>query len=103
MGGRVADAAYYPLGLITAILRGMRNTADAEEKEVNDEETTQLKAATDVAGSLQGIENFSIILALKIEDLERENAAKILKVTNGTIQGCENRGWRNKYYGTLTR
>ena len=30
LGGRAADAAFYPTPLITEILRGMRDTADAE-------------------------------------------------------------------------
>ena len=35
MGGKAAAAAYYPLDLITEILRGMRNTADFEDVEDN--------------------------------------------------------------------
>ena len=30
LGGRAADAAFYPMKLVTEILRGMRDTADAE-------------------------------------------------------------------------
>ena len=51
MGGRAAAAAYYPLGLITAILRGMRSTADAEFK--HDDTPPELMAAMAIAGSTQ--------------------------------------------------
>ena len=33
VGGRCADAAFYPLPLIRAILHGMRDTADAKKRE----------------------------------------------------------------------
>ena len=32
LGGRAAEAAFYPLGLITEILRGMRDTQDAADR-----------------------------------------------------------------------
>ena len=50
MGGRAAAAAIYPLGLITAILRGMRDTADAEYK--GDESTPALVARLAMASKL---------------------------------------------------
>ena len=36
-GGKAAAAAYYPKGLATAILRGMRDTADAEHHDDEDD------------------------------------------------------------------
>ena len=42
MSGRAAAAAYYPAGLITSILGGMRDTADAEDPE-EEESPPQLK------------------------------------------------------------
>ena len=38
VGGRAAKAAFYPLGLILAILQGIRNTAIAEGSRVNTRE-----------------------------------------------------------------
>ena len=32
MAGRAAGAAFYPVALVEAILRGIRDTADAEER-----------------------------------------------------------------------
>ena len=78
MGGRAAAAAYYPLGLITAILRGIRNTADAEDK--GDPVDPQLVQPMLTAGYVQDEPSQTIISAITDQDLEREVARQEIEV-----------------------
>ena len=81
MGGRAAAAAYYPIGLITAILRGMRNTADAEEKEVL--QPVEMTAAMDIAGALHDVPCTSIRAAMASQDVVKMVATKEFPVKFG--------------------
>ena len=54
MGGRAAAAALYPPDLITAILRGMRDTADLEEAWVDDN-ADELMLPSRLAGLIQDV------------------------------------------------
>ena len=67
MGGRAADAAFYPPELITNILRGMRDTADAECVEVDHD--VDMKVAMASAGSLHDIPACSIKSSYRESDL----------------------------------
>ena len=51
--GRAAKAAFYPVQLIEQILRGIRDTSDAEQREAEDIEGAQLVQALSRAGTLQ--------------------------------------------------
>ena len=86
MGGRAAAAAYYPIGLVTAILRGMRNTADAEDK--GDVMPSNLVAAMNVAGSVQDIPCTSISAAISSQDVakEVEKSTMTVKYADGTVK-----------------
>ena len=53
IGSRAADAAFCPPELITNILRGMRNTADAEFKDVEHDVT--MDVAMTCAGALHDL------------------------------------------------
>ena len=106
MGGRAAAAAYYPLGLITAILRGMRNTADAEDK--GDSQPPGLIAAMEVAGSVQDAPNASIMAAMKSQDLAKDIAQTELtvKIADGTQRKVRPSGnfkpqYKDEYTGEL--
>ena len=77
MGGRAKDAAFYPPELITEILRGMRDTADAAYQE--ESVSTALDFSTKRAGSLHDQPAFSIIAAYKNADLSQSNAKRRVK------------------------
>ena len=63
VGGRCAEAAYYPLGLIDAMLHGMRDTADFENNIKNrDRETRQcVSAVSSSAGEIPVLEKATTI------------------------------------------
>ena len=76
IGGRAANAAFYPPELITDILRGMRDTADAEyveQEQCHDMDVAMLRAA-----SLHDLPAFSIIAAYRESDLSHEHAQKTI-------------------------
>ena len=54
MGGRAAAAALYPPDLITAILRGMRDTGDLEDMWVGDV-ADELMLPSHIAGLIQDV------------------------------------------------
>ena len=76
MGGR---AAYYPMGLITAILKGMRNTADAEAKE-EQVLPIRLSQATLAAGMVHDVPCTSESKAVESHDLAAEVKKKTFHV-----------------------
>ena len=76
IGGREANAAFYPPELITDILRGMRDTADAEyveREQCHDMGVAMLKAA-----SLHDMSASSLVAADREADLGHENAQKMI-------------------------
>ena len=77
MGGRAANAAFYPPKLISKILRGMRDTADAEE--LDEVEDVAMKAATNIAGCLHDVPACTIKAAYEAADLNHKNAQRKVK------------------------
>ena len=59
MSGRAAAAAYYPAGLVTNILRGMRDTADLSWRS-SEETDARLNSAMAHAGKLQDMPVFNL-------------------------------------------
>ena len=53
VGGRAAKAAFYPVELVEEILRGIRDTADAEAHQAAGGEDARLAQALAKAGTLQ--------------------------------------------------
>ena len=94
MGGRAANAAFYPPELINEILRGMRDTADAEheEKEFSDD----MEVATLKAAALHDVPSTSIAAAYREADLEQESAQKT--VTFKYLDGRSTRIHLDKHY-----
>ena len=78
IGGRAADAAFYPPELVTNILRGMRDTADAE---CNDPCMTHvdMTVAMARAGSLHDIPAYSLKASYRESDLSHQNAQMKVK------------------------
>ena len=74
MGGRAANAAFYPPKLITNIIRGMRGTADAVYQE--DDHDVDMTVAMANAGSLHDIPATSLCAAYREDDLNHENAQR---------------------------
>ena len=77
MGGRAKDAAYYPPELITEILRGMRDTADAEYRDVS--QSTDLDVESKKAGQLHDQPARSLVAAYRAADLSQSNAQRHIK------------------------
>ena len=77
MGGRAANAAFYPPKLISNILRGMRDTADAEE--VDEVEDVVMRAAMNSAGCLHDVPACSIKAAYQSADLNHKNTQRKVK------------------------
>ena len=83
MGGRAAHAAYYPPMLITNILRGMRDTADAEHQDIDQD--VEMTVAMAHAGALHDVQATSLNAAYREDDLNHENAKRTVnfKFLNG--------------------
>ena len=83
VGGRAAAAAYYPAKLISQILRGMRDTADAEAKE--HEYSAEMAEAMVSAAMMQDQAPMSLIAAYRESDLAHSNSQRkvIFKYLNG--------------------
>ena len=94
MGGRAAEAAFYPMDLITAILRGMRNTADAnhvEEESVDHpmkEEMNKLMAQLTVSADVPDLHSMTMAALSNAQDVAKQVAQTVLtlKYANGTTQ-----------------
>ena len=74
MGGRAAAAAYYPAKLISQILRGMRDTADAEYKE--QEWSADMGKAMASAAMVHDQPPMALMAAYKESDLAHSNAQR---------------------------
>ena len=73
VSGRAAEAAFYPKGLIKAILRGIRDTADAEDPgETSEENALPIIAATMTAATLPGTRAAATATAMKARELEEK-------------------------------
>ena len=72
IGGRAAAAAYYPPKLISQILRGMRDTADAEHKEP--EWTPEMGMLMAGIAMCHDMPSTSLLAAYKESDLAHSNA-----------------------------
>ena len=98
MGGRAAEAAFYPPELITNILRGMRDTADAECAEVDHD--VDMKVAMASAGSLHDIPACSVKASYRESDLSHQNAQLKLKfkfMKGNSIDIDLNKNFREQY------
>ena len=85
IGGRAAAAAYYPAKLISQILRGMRDTADAEAKER--EWTPEMAIAMASASMCHDEPPISLLAAYRESDLAQSNAQR--KVVFKYVDGKE--------------
>ena len=86
VGGRAAAAAYYPAKLISQILRGMRDTADAEVKE--NEYSAEMAEAMVSAYLMQDQSSpalMSLVAAYRESDLAQSNSKRkvIFKYLDG--------------------
>ena len=84
LGGKAAAAAFYPVPLIVAILRGVRDTADAEDREEAEYSIAARKAMAS-AGSLHDID-YDLVCALEAETTMAQLAETKLtfRYANGT-------------------
>ena len=85
-GGRAAEAAFYPLPLIRAILKGMRRTSDFEKR--------KLSAATERAEIVAGFSEFQGNLPLFAAAAPLGNS-EITRVNGGKVK-IEYRDWNFK-------
>ena len=74
VGGRAAAAAYYPAKLISQILRGMRDTADAEHKEYD--LSSDMRMAMASAAMMHDQAPISLVAAYRESDLAHSNAQR---------------------------
>ena len=74
LSGRAAGAAFYPLTLITELLRGMRDTFDAERPDHSPEDH-ELRRGMARAALLHD-EPVGVLAALQQEDLARANTKR---------------------------
>ena len=83
VGGRAAAAAYYPAKLISQILRGMRDTADAESQEY--EYSAEMAEAMVSAAMMHDQPPMSLIAAYRESDLAHSNSQRrvIFKYLDG--------------------
>ena len=84
VGGRAAAAAYYPAKLISQILRGMRDTADAEALK-KPEWTPAMAIAMASASMCHDEPPISLVAAYRESDLAKSNAQRkvVFKYVNG--------------------
>ena len=98
-GGRAAAAAFYPQGLIKAILRGIRDTADAEEADEQPEEShPQVIAATLQCQHAASASAHQIVSSnIQANDLEEKLADAVIpfRYANGTTVNLKPR-WRER-------
>ena len=73
MGGRAAEAAFYPQQLIVEILRGIRDTADAEEHDPEDVIPAHLSTLMSAAEKLHDLPNDPILLAIQEADATQKD------------------------------
>ena len=103
MGGRAAQAAFYPPPLVTNILRGMRDTADSEHVEA--EHDYEMNVAMLRAGSLQDIPAYSLKSAYRESDMSHQNAKLNVRFQylNGTSANVDlNPNFRDVYKDEYT-
>lgn len=74
LGGRASQASFYPLPLITEILRGIRDTYDFEHPD-SDEHNSRVQMAMNSAGLLHD-QQPSVLAALQEETLARPNSRR---------------------------
>lgn len=87
VSGRAKGAENYPIELITEILRGMRDTADAEEK-WGDENEVDVEVAMKSAALFHGSDFINSVNAYKDQDLikETEKLSVKFKHENGRVE-----------------
>ena len=87
VGGRAKTAEDYSIELVTEILRGVRDTADAEEK-WGDECSEELIASMRTAGVMHDVHDVSVAAAYRAEDLDAatEKLTVKLKYADGRIE-----------------
>lgn len=103
IGGRAADAAFYPPELITNILRGIRDTADAEFNKV--EHDVDMNSAMDRAGALHDIPACSINAAYRESYSSHQNDQRRVKFQflNGNSSAIDlNKHFREMYKDEYT-
>ena len=76
IGGRAANAAFYPPELITEILRGIRDTEDASHKDP--EHSSAMMLALARVGALHDQPARSIVAAFREADLGHSNAKRTI-------------------------
>ena len=88
MGGRAAAAAFYPLDLVTEILRGMRDTADAEETDPCDDVSDALLQSMAHAGACHDLPADPVLAAIQQADLEQRTSSRMttFKYHDGTTK-----------------
>lgn len=79
VGGRAKAAEDYSIELVTEILRGIRDTADAEEK-WGDECSEELSSKMKVVGSMHDAHNVSVAAAYRAEDMNASTERLTVKV-----------------------
>ena len=90
VGGRAKAAEDYSIELVTEILRGVRDTADAEEK-WGDECSEELIASMRTAGVMHDVHDVSVAAAYRSEDLDAatEKLTVKLKYADGRVESTE--------------
>ena len=103
VGGRAKAAEDYSIELITDIIRGMRDTADAEEK-WGDECHEDVSAAMVTAGLFQDVKQTSVAAAYMAEDAAAatENLTIKVKYANGRT-ATTNLVFKDRYVDEYTR
>ena len=78
VGGRAANAAFHPPELITSILRGMRDTADAGLKDVDND--VAMDVAMTCAGALRALPAHSLYAAHRESDLNHNKCPEVCQI-----------------------
>ena len=104
VGGRAAAAAYYPAKLISQILRGMRDTADAEALK-KPEWTPAMAIAMASASMCHDEPPISLLAAYRESDLAKSNAQRkvVFKYVNGKeVSLCLDSNFKPQYKDEYT-
>ena len=80
MGGRAAEAAFYPQELIVEILRGIRDTADAESKDLDDVIPAHLSTLMSTAEQLHDVPRVPVLAAIQEADATKKSFDHITKL-----------------------
>ena len=86
MGGRAADAAFYPMPFVTETIRGIRDTADAEAEK--QQELSPYGATCVSRAAMFHDQPQDMLAALRAEDHGASNSKRttVFRMADGTLR-----------------